>query len=108
MYATCVRGSRDWDTSPYPRHGLPTSRDCELRARALPCLASSRAPQPGVDEIAQSVAKKIEAEHREQNSEAGERHSPPGLRQVFPALGDSQTPVGIRRRSADAEETQNR
>ena len=69
---------------------------------------SSRPPQPRIDQIAQPVTEKTEAEHDDKDREAREGRVPPAFRQVLAALGDGEAPVGIGRRRADAEEAEHR
>src|SRR5215510_14509075 len=98
------RAARSWAWS---GNRAAASRCAPRGANSSPPAAdrrSSRTPQPRVDDVAQAVTQQVEAEYGKEDGKPRKGREPPRLRQVLPALGDGEPPVGIGRRGTHAEE----
>src|SRR4051794_32675947 len=69
---------------------------------------SFRLLHAGIERIAQSIAKEIECEHRDQDGQPRKESQPGGIAQVLAARAEHDTPVRVWRLSAKADEAQAR
>src|SRR5438105_11135356 len=67
---------------------------------------SRRAAQRGVEGVAQAVAEQVEAEHGDEDGQAGEGGDPPRRGEELAAFHDHVAPARQRRLGAEAEVTQ--
>src|SRR5579884_2549811 len=78
-------------------------------ARSLPLspgAMSSAMPEPGIEDIAQAVADKVQAQHRHADGRAAEHHAPGGDHEVLLAIVGDVSPRGRRWWDPEPEEAQ--
>src|SRR5690606_4346780 len=68
----------------------------------------SSLPQARVQRVPQPFAQQVDAQHRQQNRDAGKGGQPPRVENVLPALGDHGAPRGLGRLHAQAEKAERR
>src|SRR5206468_5092939 len=64
---------------------------------------SRRAAQRGIDGVPEPVAEEVEAEHRQEDRDAGKRRDPPRRQEMLPALHEHVAPARQGRLGAEAE-----
>src|SRR5262245_5390906 len=77
-----------------------------LMSRSAMAYAFSAFLEPGVERIAQTVAHEIDGEHRDEDSDAGQRHDPRVRSDEVARIGEHGAPFRCRRLSAEAQEAQ--
>src|SRR5690606_906733 len=68
----------------------------------------SSLPQARVQRVPQPFAQQVDAQHRQQNRDAGKGGQPPRAENVLPALGNHGAPRGLGRLHAQAEKAERR